>query len=317
MKNIPITENRINIRNEVIEILKTMMELQKPFGLGYISQILLGKSSFGWKDEAHTSLPTFASLDTESKERIHKMYHFLIKRGFIEMVKPDYNTAEITEDGIDFTHYPHDIWVNNSVLRSKPFDKKLYVLLKKLRVDISRKESVYPYEVFNDHTLDCLVAAKPENVLQLKNIPGLTDYKVDTFGHLILKEVHFILHQQEKERKLKNIKKANYQSLKRIKALFHAGYSIEEIANNCEIKPSTVRGYLFVLHDAEEINLIPWIEKNIPADSLRVGTQYFKEVDRPRLKEAYEVLGLDYETLRFCRLYVSQISSEEDELLLP
>ena len=65
-----------------------------------------------------------------------------------------------------------------------------------------------------------------------------------------------------------------------------------------------------------EIDLRPWIEKNVDSKALYKGAEYFKKVSNPKVKEAFQVLGLDYETLNLCKMYVANVVSRQVEIPL-
>lgn len=71
--------------------------------------------------------------------------------------------------------------VSSDVLKSR---------LKKLRMDISKKEKIKAYMVFTDATLDQLVKDRPKNKVDFLGISGVGKVKLEKYGQLFLDEIN-------------------------------------------------------------------------------------------------------------------------------
>ena len=97
--------------------------------------------------------------------------------------------------------------------------------------------------------------------------------------------------------------------------LFEKGFTVEQIASQHELKTGTIQHYLLTLHQAGEIDLIPWIKDQLSTEELEKGSRYFQQHENPKLSQAFADLGLDYDTLRLCRLYVAKHDTVQEELV--
>ena len=66
-------------------------------------------------------------------------------------------------------------------------DEALFARLRRLRMELARKEGVAPYLVFSDKTLAELCIQKPATKAQMLNVPGIGLHKAEKYGSQFLK----------------------------------------------------------------------------------------------------------------------------------
>jgi ATP-dependent DNA helicase RecQ len=305
-----------DIQNEATIVLQTVELLDQPYGIGYLSRILLGESRFELSAEAHAELPTFGALRGQPFDRVRNLLLRLLDRGLLRLHNASFGTLAVSPEGKDFLRKPGPLPVPARSLRTSAYDRVLLVELRQLRRSLSLEEGLPLYRVFTDYTLQLIVEQKPSEVAQLRELPGLGDYRINRYGAAILRAVA----QAEERRKLESAQRLHKQAAqpayREVKTLFEQGLAPEAIAQKRGIQPSTVRQMLSLLHEAGQVNLRPWIERALPSSDFEKGTEFFRRNPNPRLREAFESLGLDYNTLRLCRLYVSGFASSHEELPL-
>lgn len=297
-----------------MDVLKTVLLLDKPFGINYSLRILRGENAFDWKDPQHKALETFGAQSTYGKTKLYQMVIYLINQGFLALKDVRFGSISITEKGKAFLDNPHPLEVAFNLFKTDIFDRVLMDRLRTFRKEISEQEEKPPYEIFTDYVLHCMVSEKPEDLLGLKKLPGLGNYKVERYGYALLNIIKEIKSERADEARGRLMAKALAPSSQEIKKAFESGLSLEAIARQREVKPQTVQQTLVTLHQAGEIDIRPWIETHVEKESLQKGKTFFETHDNPRLTEAYEALGLDYDTLRLCRLYVNKVASVQEEI---
>ncbi|MEM6799836.1 MAG: RQC domain-containing protein [Bacteroidota bacterium] len=311
-----ILETLVNIKEETSLILKTVVLLDQKYGINYVIRILKGSDSFGFKDERHRQLETFALMKGKHSERIRNLINYLLRNHFLQVNNSNYGSLGITTKGEEFLFYPGDLILNARELRTSTYDKRLLLGLKQLRNTLAREEEKAPFRIYTDYTLGRIVDDKPKDLVELKMIPGLGDYKANRFGPAILAIIQEVMDQKRIDDKAKFLKKVFSGAHQEVKALFEAGSSIEEIAAKRSVQAQTVETYLGNLHKAGEINLKPWIEERLNMQTLEKASRYFLKSPESSLKKAYFDLGIDYDSLKLCRLYVAKVIRGEDEIRL-
>ncbi len=303
----------MNMREETLLVLKTVHELEHAYGVNYLRQILQGEKGMRVK-EAHQQLPTFGSMSEEHFDRINNLIYQLVTKGLLEISDANSGTIRLSEMGEAFIDEPEDLWLRPRDLRSSMYDIQLRRALRQIRQKLAKQEAQPVFRIFSNYCLQQIVQQQPTDVVSLKKIPGIGDFKADRYGHLILQAVNQVREKKAEDAQISMYKRANSPSLQTVKTLFESGFSPEVIAEKRRLKKGTVQRYLLTLHQAGEIDLLPWIEHEIEPQTLEKGKTYFQNTQNPRLKDAYEMLGLDYDTLRLCRLYVANIATAQTEL---
>ena len=307
------TTTQVSITAETKEILKTILLLEESFAANYLINILRGKKEF-LREEVHAEFETFGSLPGRSGDYLRNVIHVLVQREFLSIQEGISGKLTITEKGCEFLDNPQEIEVKKRDLRMSTYDYMLLSELRKLRKQLVKTESKPAFRIFTDYTLDRIIDEKPLDLSSLKLVPGFGDYKANRFGPAVLRVVQQVMDRKQEDDAIRLIKKVRRPSYQNVKALFESGLGEEEIARKRMVKPQTIRTTLLDLDRAGEIDLRPWIEETVAAEVLEKGRNYFQQAEQNRLKDAYEALGLDYDTLRLCRLYVSKLSLRQDEL---
>lgn len=293
-----------DLTSEAEQILWTMKHLNGKFGIAYLTKLLIGNEQLEFRRDEHAELKTLGVFAGRSFDKIKQSFLYLVELGYIEPANSVCTTFRITEKGQTFLEKPQDVRVPANRLRLQRHEYILRNRLRILRRNIARKKRLPSYRIFSDYTLERIIRIKPASLKQLREIPGLSIMSAEEYGHGILTQVKDIMDLKQEDLKRKMQQRTGTPTYQQTKELFEAGKSMEEIARIKGVKPKTVQNYLEELHRCGEVDLLPWIEENIRTEDLSKGVEYFKETGGTGLRAAYEALGLDYNTLRFCRLYL-------------
>ncbi|MEO1447928.1 MAG: HRDC domain-containing protein [Bacteroidota bacterium] len=304
----------VDLQPEATAILQTVSELDRAYGVNYLVRLLRADDRYGWRNESHPEISTFGTLQEQEPEWLRQIILYLSHEAYLEVSDSRYGSLRLTEMGTTYLATPEPMAVRRRQLRVKPYDRMLSQAFRDLRKEFAQKKSIPPFRVFTNYTLDQLVAQKPTNLAELKMVPGFGDYKANLYGPGILKAVERIAEQQKQDAAIKLQKKAQTPAYQSVQVMFLAGMSEAEIAEKRKVLPATIRKTLIDLHTAGKINLSEWIPTVVAAEDLSKGTAWFEKAETSRLKAAYEALGLDYETLKLCRLYVTAYDRREEDL---
>lgn len=314
MKTTQKPQREMNIQPEMTAVLELVRDLGQAYGSSYLIRVLKGEEEN--LREGHEALSGYGSLADMHFIRLRNLISFLVADGYLAIKDKRYGTIDLTEKGVAFLQAPEAVKVSPRQLRSNPYDLQLMRELKALRRSLSEKEGKPAFGIFTNYTLEEIVNQKPLDAVSLKGVPGIGDYKADRYGHLVIQAIERVKEQKAKDRAVAAYKRAHNAAHQEVKAMFEAGLSLEEMADKRGVKESTLKRYLSTLHHAGQINLRPWIEGQVATEELEKGKTYFEKAPNSRLKEAYETLGLDYETLRLCRLYISNVATSQGVLQL-
>ena len=309
-----LSSAQINVKEDIVAILKTVLLVEQRYGMGYLVSLLRGDAQFGLKDETHEAFETFGALHGQSSERVRCLIELLLEDDLLHITDARYGIIGLTEAGEAYLEAPADWWLRADKLRAKPYDRMLLVELRQIRRELSQQYDLPPFRIFTDYTLSCLVKEKPTNLSELLTIPGIGDYKANRYGPLLIGAVDRMQARRREDNHARLLKRAASPGHQQVKRLFEAGHAEAEIAHIRGVKPATVRRTLVELHRAGELDLRPWIQETVPSEALDQSQAFFAQDENRRLRDAYEKLGLDYDTLRLCRLYITGVSARQEEL---
>ncbi|MEL7533709.1 MAG: HRDC domain-containing protein [Bacteroidota bacterium] len=190
-------------------------------------------------------------------------------------------------------------------------ERMLRVALRHLRFELAKYEGLPSYRIFNNRSLVEISRLMPISLAELQSIAGMGDYRCNRYGGTILLCVRRTLRLYRQHWFETARIRAQQPAQQAIKSLFESGYEANEIAQSRQIQESSVIRSLEYLQHAGEISTGSWVEEQLPEEHLQSSLPYFEARPQSDLKSAYEALGLDYDTLRMCRMYVSRVERME------
>ena len=304
---------KINLNNEVIYLLKTMELLQKPSTINYLLNIVTGSNIYAWKKSGHDQLETFGALAWCESVRLHRTIQIMVDMHLIEGVPKNLQSVRITPQGQRFLENPKPVEVYPDKVKLNGNDFSLLYFLKEIRSSFAEKEGQEENTILPLFTLERIAYLRPRDEKSLSNIPGMGKVRMKKLGTSILASIQKVVTKERDEKRKKQMRMVFSPSFQKTKELWLAGYSIQEIATIRGHRLATVHAYLEKLHFADEINMRPWIEKYIDSKQLYRGVEFFKQVPKATLNEAHEVLGLSYDVLRKCKMYLYEAPPVEQE----
>ncbi|MFT6205236.1 MAG: ATP-dependent DNA helicase RecQ [Spirosomataceae bacterium] len=180
---------------------------------------------------------------------------------------------------------------------------ELFEILRQLRKQLADSLGIPPYLIFNDSSLSEMADRKPISPGQFMTISGVGQEKMRRYGNVFIEEI------------LKYVKANSEKGVRLTKGLtyhvtlemFKDGHSMEEIATERKLSPTTVVGHLIKLkNEGEDINLKKLIDdftydeiekamkalKMTPTDPMKPLFDYFNgSIDYGKIRVALAVMG--------------------------
>lgn len=191
----------------------------------------------------------------------------MLHLGLIEIAYDDFNRLRVTEAGKRVLYESRTVSLALPAAApaetpEKPAQapahatrRELFDRLSKLRREIAQQESVPPYIVFSDASLDDMAEKRPFTRFDLLSISGMGERKLDRYGDRILHVIRgFILEKTEAGIKMKG--STYLQTLR----LYRSGLLPEDIARQRGLSGMTIIEHLLTLYEnGEEIDLRYWV----------------------------------------------------------
>jgi ATP-dependent DNA helicase RecQ len=179
------------------KILSSVARLKQAWGIGHVTDVLLGRATDKVTACGHQTLSTFGLLKDESAPSIRGYIEQLVAEGFLARDGEPYPVLRLTQDGASLLRGRSACTLYREVKpparsRRRPdvapltVDAELFDVLRNVRLRLARERGVPPYVVFHDTTLRDMVARRPKTLDDLQEVYGVGARKAADFGGAFL-----------------------------------------------------------------------------------------------------------------------------------
>ena len=186
--------------------------------------------------------------------------------------------------------------------KKEKMKRDLFRILKTLRKEIADQEGVPPYVVFTDATLEAMAENRPAWKDELKEIPGIGDYKLKKYGAAFLgKIVAFKIENKDKG----STALYSWQ-------LLEEGHTLNQIARIRDLNPLTITGHLTEAFEHDpDFDLF----SHIPPFDYPAILNYLKEYqemqgETPLQKEVFEHFRGQFEYFQIRIAYIQYLRTK-------
>jgi ATP-dependent DNA helicase RecQ len=171
------------------------------FGVGYLIEVLLGKSDERMERFGHDKISTFGIGTEHEKNEWQSIFRQLVALNLLTVDGSDYGGLKMTPQGIEFLKQRETLQLRKFAGKAKvsvpkanraPItfedegDDGLFAELKATRLELAREQNVPPYVIFHDRTLRELVLHKPGSLHEMAGISGIGQTKIERYGEVFL-----------------------------------------------------------------------------------------------------------------------------------
>ena len=322
-------KKRFEGKQYVTIVLDTVLAVKQQFKQKHIINIILGKSTAHIKSYKHNKLSVFGA----GSEKDEKFWNAVVRQTLIERLLlkdiENYGLLKISPEGTQFLKKPFSIMLVDdhdyenieedeffAAMGSKTStaDKTLFALLKDLRKEISRKEKLPPFVIFQDPSLEDMAIQYPITVEELKQITGVGSGKALKYGKPFLDLIKEYVEENEIIRPMDMVVKSVVnksglkvyiiQNIDRKLVLEDIAYaknlSLEELLTEIES----------IVSSGTKIDLNYYIDEFVDPYHQEEIFNYFREAESDSVEEALTSLGEDEYTEDEIRLMRIKFMSE-------
>ncbi|HLO89979.1 MAG TPA: DNA helicase RecQ [Lentimicrobium sp.] len=298
---------------EAVElVLETVLAVKQLFKAKHIIGVITGKLSANNKSFKHNQLEVFG----KGSEQDERYWNAVIRQMLIErlLVKDieNYGLLKVTPDGLKFLKKPYSIMLTRDHdyenaeeedffagggVKTSTADKVLFTMLKDLRKEISRKESLPPFVIFQDPSLEDMAIQYPITFDELKQITGVGSGKAQKYGDPFLKLIKTYVEENEIIRPMDMVVKSviNKSGLKvYIIQNVDRKISLEDIAM---AKNMTISELLTeierIVSSGTKLDLTYYVNEYVDPYHQEEIYEYFREAESDSINDALVNLGED------------------------
>ncbi|WP_440120920.1 DNA helicase RecQ [Tenacibaculum sp. Ill] len=281
--------------------LSAIYRLQGKEAMGTVIDVLRGAKNATVLDKNYDKLKTYGvGSDISWRDWQHYLIQ-LTNQGYCQIAFHLNNSLQLTEfsnkvlfegEKVQLTtpvEFTKEVKTVVKEKKKKAVKDTLFERLRKLRYRIAQEEDIAAYLVFNDATLREIENERPQSDEEFLAISGVGQRKLEVYGAEFMEEIKTFL--SEKKRTKKDTTLETFK-------LYKEGFTVDEIAENRGLKPTTIFSHLSKLYlEGKDVSLDEFIE----ADTLALVANAKKVLkNETALKPYFEFLGekVPYEKIR-------------------
>ena len=188
---------------QVQKLLSCIYRVEQRFGAGHVIDVLRGADSDKVKQWRHDQLSTFAVGQQTSEAEWRAILRQVIALGLVQVDHDAYGSLKLTEEArpvlrgeqkVQLREYRKPAKPKHQTSRSTDYaeaglsstEQALFEKLRWWRVETARKHNVPAYVIFHDATMREIARVKPGSLSDLRNVSGVGEKKLETYGEEIV-----------------------------------------------------------------------------------------------------------------------------------
>ncbi|MES2618174.1 MAG: DNA helicase RecQ [Bacteroidota bacterium] len=320
---------KVDVTDDVVTALKALDSLKGEIELSHVVNFVIGKKTDAVKDHGHDKLPMFGCGKDKDKVFWKGIYRIGLLNSFINKNIEKYGLLSLTEEGHKAIDHPRkyemakdteyefvsDDAFENAILESIS-DEVLFADLKDLRKKVAKENSLPPYVIFQDPSLDDMATKYPITMEELETVHGVGKNKAHKYGQPFIDYIAQYVKENNIDRPMDVVvKTSGEKSKKKIAIILNIDkkMALEDIAR------SNGMAYQELMDELEQmvtlgtsLDLHYCIDEIIEEEFQEEIFEYFKNQDEDDLEKAVQDFDNDfsYEELQLMRLqFISDMAN--------
>lgn len=324
-------KKKVEGSQDIKTVLEAVVSMNQLFKSNHIANVLIGKNTAAVKSYKHHVLDIYG----KGADKDEKFWNAVIKqaliRRFLDKDIDNYGLLKISPEGEAFIKKPYSVMLaqdhdfeaddddsfGGSGHKVSTADKTLFTMLKDLRKDISKKENLPPFVIFQDPSLEDMAIQYPIKEEELQHISGVGAGKAHKYGKPFLELIAQYVEENEIIRPMDMVVKSvvNKSGLK--------VYIIKNIDRKISLDDLAAAKSLVLAEMLDEIERIVlsgtkidinyYINEHIDEYHQEEIYEYFSEATSDSIEDALEELGeeeFSTEEIRLMRIkYLSDVGN--------
>ncbi len=181
-------------KDYMVTMLKAIKEVKNKFKPDHITNFLVGKQTNNIKAYKHHNLPMFGAGKDESDEFWNTIIRRALVMGLLDKDIENYGLLRVSEKGEEYLNNPESIMISKDhdyesrddesggENRGGTVDEELLSILKDQRKKVAKEESLPPFVIFQDFSLEDMATQYPVTKEEMQNVMGVGKGKAQKFG---------------------------------------------------------------------------------------------------------------------------------------
>lgn len=311
-------------------VIESVLAVKQLFKREYLVNVLVGDRNADIKNAKHDKLEVFGQGMDDDSKHWHAVLRQMLIHGLIAKDIENYGILKVTEAGYTFLEKPYSIMFtkdhdydgangssSGGAAKTDALDVTLFNMLKDLRRDISKKENLPPFVIFQDPSLEDMTIQYPTKLEELKSIAGVGAGKATKYGEPFIELIKTYVEENEIMRPVDMVVKSvvNKSGMKVfiIKSI-DKKLPLEVVARSKSLSVGDLITEIeHIVSAGTKLDLTYYINETIDEYHQEDILEYFSEAESDSLQDALEELGEDEfseEEIRLMRIkYMSDVGN--------
>ena len=270
----------------------------------------MGEKNSDVRGAKHDKLEIFGIGSEKDEKHWHAVVRQILIQDFIKKDIETYGLLKVTEKGYEYLKNPYSIKfskdhdyddmgddniISGGSAKSGALDVTLFNMLKDLRREISKKENLPPFVIFQDPSLQDMTVQYPISLDELKNISGVGAGKAAKYGEPFVKLIESYVKENEITRPMdlvvKSVVNKSVNKVFIIKSVDRK-LSLEDIARSKDLEVTELISEIeSIVTSGTKLDISYYIDEAVDEYHQEEILEYFQEAESDSIEDALEELG--------------------------
>lgn len=182
----------VEVTTEAQMVLSCLKRMGENYGKQMLMKVLAGSKEQKLQALGFGHLSTYGLMKNQSQKETMQLIEYLISNGYLLTINGEYPVLKVTERGIQVLKGQKSVYRKEPKKVQQLSDEEtdtLFEVLRELRTDLASEAGVPPYVVFSDSTLKEMSRIRPSSRLEMLQIKGVGQSKLDKYGEAFLSRI--------------------------------------------------------------------------------------------------------------------------------
>lgn len=182
----------VEVTTQAQMVLSCLKRMGENYGKQMLMKVLAGSKEQKLRALGFERLSTYGLMKNQSQKETMQLIEYLISNGYLLTVNGEYPILKVTERGIQVLKGQEAVYRKEPKKVQQLSDEEtdtLFEVSRELRTDLASEAGVPPYVVFSDSTLKEMSRIRPSSRLEMLQIKGVGQSKLDKYGEAFLSRI--------------------------------------------------------------------------------------------------------------------------------
>lgn len=176
----------IDITTEAQKVLSCVKRMGERFGKGLVAKVLTGSRDQKITQWQFDQLSTYGLMRDWSQKEVTQLIDYLTAEGYFTLTEGQFPLLTISPLGFSVLLGKKQVTRKQNAVKTLQVDDELFEELRSLRTQLAQEQNLPPYIIFSDKTLQELAEKQPQTSLEMLQIKGVGQSKLDKYGAAFL-----------------------------------------------------------------------------------------------------------------------------------